>query len=1224
MNRNCRAVKTRMKLLDYTLIGLLGAMPVAAWSQAPVAEQAPAVALDCDAEGCSDGETAVLRVRSHGEQDAQAGDAEQMQSDRSVRISREEAGHTEVRGRFTIDLPGGGVLWATEDPQLAAPELNVQATDLVAFADGRIAEPVRFLSYSNYPGFIEKYELLIYRGSDTDLVSPLATLPVPVSAMSDLEWDGAVPADVRLREGDTLQYVLRATGADGSIDETHPRSLQLVRPDDVERRRNQIVAEADSRFTGMDAAQIESSHLTEETFGQGNLRQQNIAIHGSRVRIVGQDIPEGQTLRIDGRSFPVDLDRRFAAEFLLPIGQHQIDVEVGQGDETVRRTLDIDVTGHYLFAVALADVTVSDNSVSGAIVPVGVEDKYDDMLTEGRLAFYLKGKVQGRYLITAQADTREQEIGQIFDGFLEPDARDVFRRLDPDQFYPVYGDDSTTWSDTDSQGRLYVRVDWDKSQALWGNFSTGIARSDQVQYQRSLYGAAIDWRSRATTALGDSRHEVRAFGSEMQSAPGHSEFLGTGGSLYYLRHTDVLPGSDNVVLELRDPTTGLTENRVKLVRGVDYEIDEMQGRILLTRALQQIVRDNLPTITRDRPLDGYQNILLVDYEYIPNGFDADQIAAGVAGRTWLGDHVAVGGSYIDEARSGDDYQLASVDLTLQAGRGTYLKLEQARSESTSAPVFYSDNGGLSFSRLNPILGPRDGEANSIDARVNLMEQGWTEREWTAGAWWREIDGGFSVARLDDGQPVEEYGAEFAGQVNDDVQLSGRYSQAERGADGLEQMQLMAQWRLAEHNTLTGELRSVTETLGGVGATGTLAAVEYAHRIGSSVDVYGVAQLTLDDDGGEYADNDAYTLGGRYLFGNQSTVGAEVSTGDRGDSASVNAEYRLSDMHSLYGAYTYSTDTTAGDPLFGTGTPGGLTLGQRWRVNDRVSLYNESQFLTEGEESGIAHTYGMDFFPGLGWTLGFMLQKGELESTLGLVDRRAVSVSAGRTNDWLLWNSKLEYREDTGAEERTQWVSTNRVGWKVNEDWRIAARFNYGDTDDRLDRLADAHFVEGSLGFAYRPAANDRLALLGKYTYLYDLSSLGQDTYSDYDQRSNILSLEGIYRLTPAWEVAGKLAHRAGEARVARGFGPWFDTTADFASVQARYQLRAKWDALAEHRWLRVDENDSSQQGWLVGVDRHLSENFRLGVGYNFSSFSDNLTVLDYDQEGWFLNVTGTY
>jgi hypothetical protein len=1214
-----------MKLLDYTLIGLLGALPAGAWAQATPVAPAPAGAAEvaCDDSGCRDGEGAVLRIRSRGESASSPGDAKQLQGDRRVDVERQQAGRTQVRGRFSVDLPGGGVLWATEDPQLASPNLNVQASPLVEFADGRIAKPVRFMSYSNYPAFAERHELVIYRGTDTDLVAPLATLPMPATAVGEVEWSGEMAAGVRLREGDQLQYVLRAIASDGSVDETYPNTLTLVRPEDAKRSQQQIGAQADARFTGMDAEQIAQRQLTESVFGQGNLRLQNIPIYGSRVRIVGQDIPQGQSLRIDGRSYPVDLDRKFAAEFLLPVGKHSFDIEVGDNAQAVKRTLEVDVTGRYLFMVALADVTVSESAISGAVVPVGVDDRYDDVVTEGRLALYLKGKVKGRYLVTAQADTRENEISELFDGFLDPDARDVFRRLDPDQYYPVYGDDSTTYRDVDTQGRMYVRVDWDKSQALWGNFATGLTGTEYGQYARSLYGGAVNWRSRASTPLGDARHTVRAFGSEAQSAPGHSEFLGTGGSLYYLRHTDVLPGSDQVVLEVRDPLTGRVETRVNLVRDVDYEMDDLQGRLLLTRPLAQIVRDNLPSIIRDAPLDGFDNRLLVDYEYIPAGFSADQTTVGFNGRTWLGDHVAIGGTYVDEQRTGDDYRLAALDLTLQAGRGTYLKFEQASSEATSAPVFFSDNGGLSFTQLNPVAGAREGDARSIEARINLLERGLTQREWTLGAWWRDVDAGFSVARQDVGLPIEEYGAEFAGQVSDDLRLTGRYSEATRGDDGIEQAQLMAEWRLAEFNQLTGELRTVTETRAGVAATGTLAAVRYSHRIGDSLDVYGIGQVTLDDDGGSYEGNDAFTLGGKYLFGNLSSVGAEVTSGERGDAASVNAEYRLSDLHTVYGSYTHSTDTTSGDPLYGA-TPTGLTFGQRWRVSDQVNLFNESQFLKTRQESGIAHTYGMDFFPGLGWTLGFTLQDGELDSALGRVDRQAVSVSAGRTDQNVNWSSKLEYREDTGVEERTQWVTTNRLNWRLNEDWRIAARFNYGDTEDALDAAANARFVEGSLGFAYRPAANDRLALLGKYNYLYDLSSLGQDTLADYDQRSQIFSLEGIYRLDRHWEMAGKLAHRSGEARQARAAGAWFDTTANFAAVQARYNLLAKWDALAEYRWLRVVENDSDRAGWLLGVDRHLGDNFRLGVGYNFTSFSDNLTVLDYDQKGWFLNVTGTY
>ena len=71
-----------------------------------------------------------------------------------------------------------------------------------------------------------------------------------------------------------------------------------------------------------------------------------------------------------------------------------------------------------------------------------------------------------------------------------------------------------------------------------------------------------------------------------------------------------------------------------------------------------------------------------------------------------------------------------------------------------------------------------------------------------------------------------------------------------------------------------------------------------------------------------------------------------------------------------------------------------------------------------------------------------------------------------------------------------------------------------------------------------------------------------------------------------------MAHRNGQARIARDTGPWFNSTADFAAFQARYELMCKWDALVEYRWLSVDQNDSERHGWLIGLDRHVGDNFR--------------------------------
>lgn len=1200
----------------------LAAVPVAAQHSA-----APAAgSVRCEGNRCYSGDALLLHIGDDSDVP--------MPSVRSQGVAAgtppPPAPDTPVarNGQFMAELPDGGVVWATEDPSRAPPSLSVQAAATVPFENGRVTRPLRFHSYNNYAAFIEKLEVTLYRGTDTDLVTPLARIVLPADYVGDAEWDGRLPEQVKLRTGDELLYVARAYGAGGAFDETQVQRIQLVTPADFDRGL-QLTRENVQKTLGqaLDGAGAQDLQVSTGIYGQSMLRLQNIPIHGSRVRIHGRNLEPNSRVRINGQDFPVDLEQTFAAEFLEPVGQHRYDVQVESRDApSAARQLDVDVTGRYLFLVAIADVTVSSNSASGNVQPLVADDRdSDDFLSEGRLAFYLKGKIRGKYLFTAQADTQDRALKHLFRDFTQADAQDVFRRLDPDMYYPVYGDDSSTWRDVDTQGRLYLRVDWDQSQALWGNYATGITGTEYGQYVRSLYGGALNWRSLQATPLGEARSQLKLFGSEAQSAPGHSEFLGTGGSLYYLRHTDLLPGSEQVVLEVRDRTTGRTETRATLQEGVDYEIDDLQGRLILTRPLAQLTRENVRSITRDMPLDGYDQLLLVDYEYVPLGFSSDDVTYGARGRQWIGDHVAVGGTWVDENRSGENYNLKGADLTLQAGRGTYLKLEQTRTEATAAPVFYSDNGGLSFIRRNPYEGRRSGTASAVEARANLRELGWTHQDWSVGAWWRDVDAGFSVTRRDTGLPVQEYGAEFLGYLNDDFSLYGRHTRTEQGELALEQSQLIAEWRLGNDGQLSGELRRVREQQQLQDVSALLAALGYRQRFGTSWELYGTGQVTLDDDGGAYAKNDLLTLGARYLFGDRSSVGAELSGGSRGHGGKVDAEYRMAPDHSLYGSYSYSSDRTGSDPLFDTGLQSGWTMGQRWRVSNQVNVYNESQYLKDRRQdsAGLVHTFGMDFYPAQGWNLGFTIMDGELDSTVGRIDRRAYSVSGGRTDAVAQWSSKLEYRHDSGAERREQWVTTNRLLYKLNEDWRFALRANYADTQDRINPVANATLVETNMGFAWRPHDNTRWAGFGKFTYLYDVASLGQEGGNLYDQRSQVLSVEGIRQLGLRWDVAAKLAARWGDYRTGRGEGAWLDSRADFAAAQLRYRLSGTWEGLAEHRWLKVRDG-GVRKGWLLGVDRRVGENFKIGVGYNFTEFSDNLTELEYDQKGFFLNMAGYY
>jgi len=46
-------------------------------------------------------------------------------------------------------------------------------------------------------------------------------------------------------------------------------------------------------------------------------------------------------------------------------------------------------------------------------------------------------------------------------------------------------------------------------------------------------------------------------------------------------------------------------------------------------------------------------------------------------------------------------------------------------------------------------------------------------------------------------------------------------------------------------------------------------------------------------------------------------------------------------------------------------------------------------------------------------------------------------------------------------------------------------------------------------------------------------------------------------------------------------------------------------------------------GALVGVYRYLGKNVKVGGGYNFTDFSDDLTDLSYRHQGAFVNIIGT-
>ena len=156
--------------------------------------------------------------------------------------------------------------------------------------------------------------------------------------------------------------------------------------------------------------------------------------------------------------------------------------------------------------------------------------------------------------------------------------------------------------------------------------------------------------------------------------------------------------------------------------------------------------------------------------------------------------------------------------------------------------------------------------------------------------------------------------------------------------------------------------------------------------------------------------------------------------------------------------------------------------------------------------------------------------------------------------------------------------------------------------------------------------NDRLNTLIKYTYFYNVPTTDQitlrSTAAEFIQKSHVGAVDLTYDLTPRWSIGGKYAHRRGEMSLTRDNPEFFDNTADLYVVRADFRFKENWEGLVEGRVLDMPDLDDKRSGTLVVVSRYLNAHFKVGAGYNFTDFSDDLTDLSFDHRGVFLNLTG--
>ncbi|NML14998.1 OmpA family protein [Azohydromonas caseinilytica] len=1103
-------------------------------------------------------------------------------------------------------------------------------------------DTVHFAGYSNYRLYLAKAELRVFRADAALQPQLLATVPLD----GELRAQWSVPADLLsagVKGPSKLFYRLRVYDRAGRFDQTDDIPLSVAE--------RHAAADNEPELT------LEQRLLA--AYGSSRLAVSNIPVRGGTVTASGEGIRKDQRVRALGFSVPVDLEGKFALQQLVPrqVSSGEIAVIDADGREQVYRR-DFELPRQDFFLVGQADLTLGRNHTSGpAALVTGEKNRYqNDVWSEGRIAFYGKGQLDERWALTASVDTEERALKDLFRNLDRKDPGSLFRRIDPADSWGTFGDDSTTIEDAPTQGRMYLRVDDGRSHAMWGNFKLALGQDNTLaQVNRGLYGLHGRYVGEESTSFGDAALRLDLYGAEPGTLSAREEFRGTGGSLYYLRHQDVTRGAEKAYVEIRDRDSGLVLQRRLLVPGTDYEVDYLQGRLLLSAPLSSTA-DNGALLASLGGYRGQPTYLVVDYEYTPLG-TLDTLAAGGRVAWWASENVRLGLTGARQRQTGGDQRLAGVDLLLRKSDASYLKLEAARSEGPGTTTLQSLDGGFNFGGAL-LTDSVAANAWRVEGQADLAELDLAAGGRVA-AYAQQRGAGFSAPGQLATNETRQAGVTATLPVGErtEVRLKVDHKDEERGYDS-DAAEVQASRRLDERWTLSAGVRAdrkgtdalvtspLLPTVGVVTGERTDAVVQLDHDSGQGWSLYGFGQKTLNRSGTRL-DNDRLGLGGRYQVNDKLALNAQVSGGDGGGAGKAGIDYQVDDRSNVY--LTYVRDTGRTDETLAA-RGGVLVGGIKSRVADGLSVYTEQRHST-GAQAGLVHAYGLQYAPDERWTFGLSAEKGRIEpENAGEIKREALGFSAGYVREGLRWAGGLETRRDASSlESRRSWLLKNAVSLKQGEDGRWLGKLNWADSDSNTGALAAAKYTEAVLGYAWRPVANDRLNMLFKYTYLYDLSSPGQlapgvagsgasgGTTSigtlpvasglgvDYQQRSQVLAVDATYELDARWSIGGKLARRVGELRPSRDdAAAWFKSTADLAIVRVDWKVVRQWDWMVELRTLRAAELDERKSGFLTALYYHVNENVKVGAGYNFTDFSDNLTDLSYRSRGVFLNVLGKF
>ncbi len=1024
--------------------------------------------------------------------------------------------------------------------------------------------------------------------------------------------------------------------------------------------KNDIKTQYDSfgedRITKEFASQIKKEQYIKNFYGlRLALPVEGAIIHSDSINIHGFQ-PENYEITINNNKVIANADGYFDLELKLSNKTKQIIVKVKDNKgRKGKLTRNIKVADLNYFLMAFADGTIGyDKALLDDTNYKYLPDS--KVFVQGKAVLYFKGGVKGKTLqkyvgkffkelkATAHIDTSKMEDYEEF----------YTNLINPERFYPVYGDKSKETQDIKSRGKVYVKIDADKSSILWGNFNTIIHNSDLVEYDKTLYGFVFDFNKK----IGDLKNRATVFysGDKLTSRILYNEFQGTGGSLYYLQSTFIKEGTQRVKVIVRDRDTGIELYKKILTLNEDYTINYATGTILLKEPLPSFVNSNYLTSGKleANSLQGNPVYLAISYQADTNFNINSNSTVGFSAKEEY-KNVYITGHAIKENRSvasnNSDYSLAGMGIGYKFGKDSYVFTEFAHSSNYDNFSFVSDDGGITFKPIGEEYANVSGNAYSFKAQLSFKDFKLNNKMLN------------SIVTVFNYQKMDRYFYKVGNRVGNDqggnkISLISKMDIDKNKKINLKYIGVISNYDLSA--TATNKLNKHQVTLSYSQQINSKISFAIEHQAGYisqnreedielnvspfndsfSTNITSLLYrhhvlkdltISLQQDIIEQYDKrlTAFTIGDRFTTG----LGAEYQltndialtaletlkfSGDNSTTAGV--KYKINETSSLYLNQKWiKEDKGLSNTLLGAETSlgdGGKLYGE-YQLNQEI---NNSQNSQNRALVGIGKTYKINDKLSIQGGLEHTYYK---TATTETKNRSAISLGLQfQLPKEFIFYTKHEIRYDKFDETKLHYTTTNGAEYNLGSDLTLVSKVNFYITENIDANLTEAKMSEISLGFAFRPISYDFFNLLGKYSLISQLRPLSLNDNSIYQESAHVISLAGIYETPFKLELTEKTVLKYGLASE--------NNTSDNLVMtllwinRLAYHMIEKFDIALEYR-LRKMLNFDTNQGFLVEGAYKIKKYFYLGIGYNFTSFTDDIFYMDNDDGGgFFVRISGSF